>query len=168
MKKVSTLVGIIIIIAVAVILFGGVFAYQYILKSQQNSNFFASSQKTNQTQTVGWKTYKNNVVEIKYPNNWKIGQNYIIVGDSNLVFCPENLSDNSETVCKMIAEGTNNAPSYVKGLIFLYVYDSVENINNPSYKYLGAKDGKYYYLWDNFDSNKDVFNKMVSTFKFTK
>ena len=75
MRKVSTLFGIIIIVVAIIILFGGVFAWQYYaLKSQQSSNFFVSSQKTNQaqTQTAGWKTYKNNDYrfEISYPGKW--------------------------------------------------------------------------------------------------
>jgi len=51
MKKISTSTGIIVIVIFAVILFGGVFAYQYFTpKFQQNSQFFGSSQKTDQTQ----------------------------------------------------------------------------------------------------------------------
>jgi len=68
-------IGIAIIIVVAAILFGGVFAYQYFAgESGQNSEFFGSSQKTNQTQTqtAGWKTYTNTQYgfEFKYPNDW--------------------------------------------------------------------------------------------------
>ena len=78
-KGVSTLVGIIIIIVVAVVLFGGVFAYQYFSKSQQNSEFFGSSQKTTQTQTQtsGWKTYVDGVAGITFQYPAKLNTDYI-------------------------------------------------------------------------------------------
>lgn len=73
-KEISTLVGIVIIIATIVILFGGIFAYKYfITRTQQNSEFLVSRQKTNQTQiqTASWKTYKNSYgYEIEYPSDW--------------------------------------------------------------------------------------------------
>lgn len=55
MEKVSTLAGIIIIIAVAAVLFGGVFAYQYFTKSQTAGLPVQINQATE-----GWKTYTNN------------------------------------------------------------------------------------------------------------
>jgi len=62
MKKVSTLVGIIIIVAVAVVAFGGVFAYQYF------------TAKTPTDQTAGWKTYTDNQkgFSLKYPLDFEI------------------------------------------------------------------------------------------------
>ena len=77
---ISTLVGIAIIVSAIIVLFGGVFMYQYLTtKPQQNSEFFASRQKTNQTQnsnteTASWKTYKNDIVEyeISYPNIYEV------------------------------------------------------------------------------------------------
>jgi len=73
-KGISTLIGIIIIIAVAVVAFGGVFGYQYLTQSKEAVNINNSS-KNNQTptdQTAGWKTYKNEQygVEFKYPANF--------------------------------------------------------------------------------------------------
>lgn len=71
MKKVSTLSGIIIIVIAVIILFGGVFAYQYfaIQKNQQASNI---------QQTAGWKTYKNTKYgfQMTFPDSWK---GYIVV-----------------------------------------------------------------------------------------
>lgn len=54
--KVPTSVGIIIIVVVAVVLFGGVFAYQHF------------------TKTAGWKTYKNTQYgfEFQYPNDFVV------------------------------------------------------------------------------------------------
>ncbi len=87
-KGISTLIGIIIIVAVAVILFGSVFAYQYFaVKFQQNSEFFVSRPKTNQTQNSNteiagpalseverWKTYKNDKYNysFRYPDTDKL------------------------------------------------------------------------------------------------
>jgi|SRR3989344_5188897 len=78
-KGISTLIGIIIIVAVAVVLFGGVFAYQYYTakseaqnpKSETNLNV----QNPNvQNETAGWKTYKNEQagIQFNYPKNWQI------------------------------------------------------------------------------------------------
>ena len=62
-KKISTLVGIIIIVVIVVIAFGGVFAYQYFSKSQ-----IAGPAPSN---VEGWKTYANTEYgfEVQYPPN---------------------------------------------------------------------------------------------------
>lgn len=75
-KGISTLVGIIIIIAVAVVAFGGVFVYQYFSIQKANNQPQIQSQQQNQNQndqTAGWKTYRNDEYgfEIKYPQDWK-------------------------------------------------------------------------------------------------
>ena len=71
-KGISTLVGIIIIIVVAIIFFGGVFAYQYLSKpqilitnDQQNPNVQNSN-----SETATWKTYTNAQYgfSIQYPS----------------------------------------------------------------------------------------------------
>jgi len=67
-KEVSTLNGIIIIIVAAVIIFGGVFAYQnYYLANQQKDNL-----QTNNT-SASWKNYINNEYRfgITFPDSWK-------------------------------------------------------------------------------------------------
>lgn len=88
-KRVSTLTGIIIIVVAIVVLFGGVFAYQYFvllkqlkaisstppgLSKQQilNKPFPLAGEPTDQT--AGWQTYTNTQYgfEIKYPSTAKI------------------------------------------------------------------------------------------------
>ncbi|MEK7658248.1 MAG: hypothetical protein AAB352_00060 [Patescibacteria group bacterium] len=87
-KKVSTLVGIIIIVAVAVILFSGVFGYQYYLTKTNAQPFVASAPQgepagsNSNTETAGpalsevegWKTYNNNDLgfQFSYPKSWYI------------------------------------------------------------------------------------------------
>lgn len=93
-RGISTLVGIIIIVIVAVILFGGVFAYQYFTKSQnpisnaqpnpnsQDASVPAGNTETNsspaqnQQATEGWKTYRNDEYgfEFRYPSNFNIDE----------------------------------------------------------------------------------------------
>ena len=63
-KQISTLVGIIIIVIAAVILFGGVFAYQYFTNSE----------------TGAWKTYSNPDFSIQYPPAWKAQTQDNVVG----------------------------------------------------------------------------------------
>jgi len=73
--KISTLVGVTIIVAVAVVLFGGVFAYQYFAKQNfETVQPVAQNQTQTETQTAtdetaDWKTYINDEYgfEFKYP-----------------------------------------------------------------------------------------------------
>jgi hypothetical protein len=71
MKKISTLVGIIIIIVVAIIAFGGVFAYQYFSKSQTP---ITKSQTNSNVQTADWKTYTSGEYgfSFNYPADWSL------------------------------------------------------------------------------------------------
>jgi hypothetical protein len=66
-KGISSLFGIIIIVAVAVIVFGGVFAYQYFSTKSQ------PAVQTQQNPTAGWETYKLDFLEIKYPSGFFAG-----------------------------------------------------------------------------------------------
>jgi len=85
MKKISTLVGIIIIVVTVVVLFGGVFAWQYFTAKTQP---IAITQQTqNQTnQTAGWKTYTDTQsgVSFMYPPIFSLKQDgaNIILGHS--------------------------------------------------------------------------------------
>ncbi|MFH1967921.1 MAG: hypothetical protein ABIJ84_00875 [bacterium] len=109
-KGISTLAGIVIIIVVAVIAFGGVFAYQYFATKTNNQLQVQGEEQNQQTnnvhpadQTAGWKTYTNESVgyKIEYPAIYSVktsncfadkkdGQklndvNSVNIGDSNLL-----------------------------------------------------------------------------------
>ncbi len=70
MKKISTITGIIIILAAAVLLFGGVFAYK---------NYFNLKRELQNNKTADWKTYINSEYgfEIKYPEELETRQRTI-------------------------------------------------------------------------------------------
>jgi len=122
-KKISTLTGTIIIVAVAVVLFAGVFVYQYFTKTQTpitnvQSNLKLQNQNTQtenvitQTpvdETAKWKTYTNTQYgfEMKYPANFK-------ATDDSLT--PNNLS---------LHFGYNNTP-YI-GDISMQVFKNTRN-----------------------------------------
>jgi hypothetical protein len=74
-QGISSLVGILIIIAVAIIAFGGVFAYQYFAKPQTP---ITNVQNPN-PETAGWKTYVNNDlgIEFKYPETINYADIYV-------------------------------------------------------------------------------------------
>jgi len=91
-KRISTLVGIIIIIVIAVILFGGIFAYQYFATKTNNPPQVQNIQN-NTNQTAGWKIYTNNEYgfEMKYPNGF-YAQGHepkMLTGDCNYSVFPD-------------------------------------------------------------------------------
>lgn len=73
MQKVSTFLGIIIIIIAVAVIFGGVFAYQYFMPKGFGTISPAKILQ-NPAQTAGWKIYKsdNYGFEINYPQNFKV------------------------------------------------------------------------------------------------
>ena len=83
MKTVSTPIGILIIVAVAVLFLGGAYAYLWYenpksetlnSKQIQNSSPEANPPSAENTETADWKIYRNGTYgfEVKYPNNFKI------------------------------------------------------------------------------------------------
>ena len=73
-KGISTIMGIIIIVAVAVILFGGVFAYQYFVTKSQTPNIETTGPALSEVK--GWKTYTNTQYgfSIQYPTDWQVSE----------------------------------------------------------------------------------------------
>lgn len=82
-KGVSTLIGIIIIVAVVIVVFGGIFGYQYSATKNNQSQIQDQQQTVNQQINnnqsadliAGWKTYTNSEYgfEIKYPAYFSTG-----------------------------------------------------------------------------------------------
>jgi len=70
-KTIPLFVGIAIIITVAVILFGGVFVFQYFLNKSQPKVIQPQNQTAGPAlnEVEGWKTYRNSQFEIKYPSS---------------------------------------------------------------------------------------------------
>src|SRR5438552_638722 len=98
MQKVSTTTGIIIVIAAAIVLFGGVFAWQYFAKPQTpminvQSNQNAQNQPQVKDEISDWKTYVNTQYgfEVKYPQAW-FYQEFSMSSKnvSGIGFCPSD------------------------------------------------------------------------------
>ncbi len=70
-EKISTLTGALIIVATAVVLFGGVFGWQYYLI--QNSNLKPQNENV-KSESGEWKTYtsENGYFSIQYPSQWRL------------------------------------------------------------------------------------------------
>jgi hypothetical protein len=134
-KGISTLAGLIIIIVAVIILFGGVFAYQYFGTSAQPqqsvnlANNYADSLGGHNNQagpdggaiTVGWKTYTVYGISFKYPNDW--GQPSVMQGGANLtislngnnvVFNIKSYYNNSTEKNETFEEVVNGAISSAK------------------------------------------------------
>ena len=95
MKKVSTLTGILVIIAVAIVLVGGAMLIQNVkIKNQNDSAKFQNETADSSAKalaTADWKTYKNGEYgfEFKYPSNW-ILNNQKYTTNAVSVISPEN------------------------------------------------------------------------------
>ena len=97
MKKISTLVGIVIIIVAVAIIFGGVFAYQYFatqknipINNTQNINQPKNTAVTSQpsitiTSPNGGKSYSAGIIPVSFTTNAPVGNEYEmdIIGTPN-------------------------------------------------------------------------------------
>ena len=194
MKRISTLWGIVIIVVAALVLFGGVFAYQYFATKTDNTKTAGLSVQSQQA-TEGWKTYTNTQYgfSIQYP------------GDTQIT----NISDNDPLSNEPILINVLLKPAGAKGSFMINVrnkndgcYDTAlgsnpefPSINSTKFvewdiskylstgtglfgigrEYCAARDGLTYGLVakteysanDKIPSIEPIFNQILSTFKFT-
>ena len=85
MKRISTLWGIVIIVVVAVVLFGGVFARQYFITKANVESQIKSDIVQPINQTAGWKTYTGNVAGITFQYPDKLNSDYISLQQKPIV-----------------------------------------------------------------------------------
>lgn len=119
------------------------------------------------TDVSGWQIYRSEEYgfEIKYPKDW-IHEENVFTSKPNLVFCPKELTEVRSGIgtCKL-KKGATKA-QYEDGMIYLFNYISDSKPNNSDYRYLGANDSGYYYLYSSAINNEAIFNQIISTFKF--
>ncbi len=177
-KQISTLIGVIIIVVVAVILFGGVFAYE------QHAN--SKSLVTTNVKTSNWKTYTNTQYgyEIKYPTNWIADSDllaYTNDGAGSVAFCPPELQTNktnglTNKIGACLVGSTNGgsidpqAPIVLRQCV-LHSSMPLEACGSPGAgtPNMGTdKNGQYGYTLFLFNPKyREMYNEILSTFKFT-
>jgi hypothetical protein len=185
-KRISTLVGIIIIVATTVVFFGGVFAWQYfIVKSNVETVGLDLSE------VEGWKTYTNTQYgfEFKYPDDSTIEiSNAENPGDNSLYFIvlrsekrpgapislqtPFHLAINDvDYNSSFLASSQNKQEVMVSGIKGkkIIVQQNVNQVNH-TFVYIYLSKGSLNYIFQFVDpytdSNYNLFNQILSTFKF--
>jgi len=155
-KTIPTFIGIAIIVVFALILFGGVFAYQYFFVPE--APVVAPPLQT-QDQTAGWKTYINSQYsfEFKYPTDLKVlndnsGGAYISVWNI--------LSENNDVLVGLSL--------YSKDTVKSFGWENRKSDDNQAIVKNSNGDMMLITIsFDKSDSTKNVFNGVVKTFKFT-
>ena len=171
-KLIPTWLGILIIVLVAVLLFGGVFGLQYYL-NQNNTDF--QNENNQNTETAGWQTYTNTEYgfEVSFPQRWsdyrvEKSENTVIFklessldNDYHRVFsigtCPKEDFQKGEFYEVKTGCGGNYI-SEKDGMIFNYSlgHDDEGYVGFPEVEPSKIYQGPYY----------DVQNKIIPTFKF--
>ncbi len=170
---IPTFIGIVIIVVVAVLLFVGVFTWQYFLMSQEQP--IVQTPQV-QDQTAGWKTYANSLFEIKYPDGYTVSEpdgkyTEIIFHKDKRTFdilMTENCGS---------ASSADTSVANINGVNFIKYYESrnySSKISTSAYKYCAMKGSWAYNLSlmiessNSFEADSDpVLNQILSTFKFT-
>ncbi len=205
-KGISTTVALTIIIVLAVVLIGGIFAYQYYYLPKQETE--TPKIETPKNETAYWKIYKNKEYgfEIKYPKDWEVNieKDTTPQNDISIFFNKETTSGNlrlSLSVNKYAEIDTFRPPTKTEEIIvggikttsytyifndsdFLVIYGFCVDKNFKEVSpilhncVLGSENFFYqFYLscrgedWQGEEGLKqcsDLFNKILSTFRFTE
>ncbi len=174
-EKISTLTGVLIILAAAVVLFGGVFGWQYytnpnfkiVNPSQiQNSKSETTDSSSKTSATEDWKTYTNIEYgyEIQYPSGWQA-----------LILEVKNPKTDSKIFISLVGTGSpvnvrENDIIYLNGVKGYKMYFD----DAPKYSYkivrLEKPGGGEYEIevYSNAVIDNETLDKIVSTFKFIK
>ena len=196
-KGISTPAGIIIIVAVAIVTFGGVFAYQYAVKPQTptpdiqpNSNSqISGTSNQNPEATGGWKTYTDiqgiqfKIPQDIYKTDFSDQNNWYFMSSQN----EEKYKSNAADCLKKLAPDEFGAGCYAgtaNEFSHLIIYTAPMQlavqpnkiINNISWRreYPSAYGDIYMYSTDNdgvsyqlLSHDEQFLLEVISTFKFT-
>ncbi len=183
MQKISPITIILIILAAAILLFGGVFAYQ---------NYFNLKQELQNNETADWKTYTNikNNYSFKYPNSVTLGsmighgEQSLITNDANPVQAHMTTKEFVFTVSASPSDQFYPFPDYITRTFGSMPKESIStvsvkiagtdghkvvfhNVNGVvSDFYFIEKSGQIFEL--TVLKNNSIAGQIFSTFKFTK
>jgi len=185
-KTIPTFIGIVIIVVVAIILFGGVFAYQYFATKNSQPKIVQPTTQNNQTvgpalsEVEGWKTYTNNKFKysFKYPADWTVWEADSISG--LIILYPSIKSD--EVINKTILTSDEITFSILGSLGANYKGEqikigdltwssaltpdiSMDGGNEKLLEYIGAAPTEYVGISTGIH-NKEIVQQILSTFKF--
>lgn len=205
-RGISTLIGIIVILAFVLVVFGGALSFEKFVEqkyqiSNQDAEKLAGSQNLG-SETAGWKTYVDNVFgyEIKYPESWSIRsydegvafaqstntgiENEIMnVGyyARGTMYCSMPFSEyvknageweieNYGSYNKLEEKTSINGVKYYKIIWNVTDHNGNKKVSLPI-TYFGINDKKYCGSIEAFLNKAeyaDIYDKVISKFKFTK
>jgi len=144
-KHIPTFIGITILILVALVLFGGVFVFQYFLNKSQSKIIQPQNQTAGPAlnEVEGWKTYKSNIYdyEIKYPSAYKTSVEKVYTGMSDIDIADYNNSDYSITFEIFARNSDSIMKDCLKDLSGNNITKKVEINGNNFYAFYDKKQG---------------------------
>ena len=160
-KHIFTKKIILIILAVAVVLFGGVYTYSWYVNSKLQDTNYKQIQNSNtqNSETAGWKTYTNIEYgfELEYPP-YLITKKVLINRNSALL---EIDFVNGQT-------GTTEEPFYLRVYSGEVVNTMSAGKSNGVVNFKNTKENLLIQISYNVFFDRNELNQIVATFKFTK
>lgn len=184
-KGIPTLIGTIIIVAVAVIAFSGIFGYQYFVQNKQQQ---VVNQPINNNQPIDkvddWKTYISAQYgfEIQYPNSMSIQNSansvYLVSGDKQRKIDIKVESIEPGQDCRKTVWTADTPNITIDNIKFMGVASGLKDEPYYGVLYCTIRSGSDYMITshllhvsggpNNFPENDTALNQILSTFKFTK